>query len=123
MYEQESEDVFVKVNVDTPTTLPPLEDAKFLGKIVTEEEQIAMDQERRRLQEEEELEERRRQEEEEERRQAYEEEWMGLDEQTIQLINSKLKQTRAEMMTRLEEKNEEYKQKVATLKNQKGKKK
>jgi hypothetical protein len=34
-----------------------------------------------------------------------------------------LKQTRAEMMSRLEDKNEEYKQKVATLKNPKGKKK
>jgi hypothetical protein len=83
LYEQESEDVFVKVNVDTPTTLPPLEDAKFLGKIVTEEEQVAIEEEKRRMLEEEEEKEYKRLAEEEERRLAYEEEWMGLDEQTI----------------------------------------
>ena len=49
MHDQEEEDIFLKINVDTPTALAPLEEAYFAGKIITEEEKLAMAKEKKRL--------------------------------------------------------------------------
>ena len=80
--------------MDEPYIPEPLSEAKFLGKIMTEEEiraqkekelQDALEAERR--------EQERIKEEEERARKEYEE-WMGLDEATIKMIKMKLAETK-----------------------------
>lgn len=58
---------------------------------------------------------------EEEARKEYEQ-WMGLDDQTVQMIKDKLEETKNYMMKRVEEKKAEYEEKAANSKNFKKKK-
>lgn len=73
-------------------------------------------------------EEEREKKEEEERKEAEDvarkeyEQWMGLDEQTVQMIKDKLDETKKYMMKRVEEKKAEYEEKAANSKTFKKKK-
>lgn len=58
---------------------------------------------------------------EEQARKEYEQ-WLGLDEQTIQMIKDKLAETKGYMMQRVEEKKAEYEEKAANSKAFKKKK-
>ena len=120
--EQKEEELFIQVNIDEPYIVPPLESASYAGKIVTPEEQ----EQERQKREQDQIEEYRRAEQqrvenEEEARKHYEE-WMGLDDATIKMIQEKLHDTKNYMMKRIEEKRVEYEEKLSNVKGGKKKK-
>lgn len=66
---------------------------------------------------------RKEREEKEERERVLREEWMGLDERTVKVIQERLEKTREAMIKKIEAKKEEYLEKVAASKAPAAKKK
>lgn len=119
-YDQSEEEVYLKVNIDEPQTPKPLETAKYLGKIILEEERLRIaEQKRRDLEESQILKAEQKRKEEAERR-AEEERWAGLDEKTIQMIKDKVSEARSNMMDKLEDRNQDYQEKLTNAKTAKG---
>ena len=88
--------------MDEPYVVPPLEEANYIGIILTEEEIAAQrEQDMQKLLDEERAAEEAAQKEREEAQKEYEE-WMGLDDETIALIKQKLKETKNYMMENID---------------------
>lgn len=133
LYEQSEENLYLtviiwcvsypQVTIDEPCVSPPLEEARHVAKILTQEEKSALrEQELQHLLEQE----RQRQDEIEQQRaeeQREYEEWMGLDEETIELIKQKLAETKKYMVESIEQKKQEFEEKAANSKVFKKKKK
>ena len=120
VFDRSEENISMQVSVDEPTVVAPLVDAVQIGKLDDAkhlDSDIAKSEEAiKREQEEAMAEEARRQEEEQERKKQ--EEWMGLDDKTIAVIQERLAKTKDYMLKRIEGKKEEYAEKLAAAKVQ-----
>lgn len=120
IYDRSEENISMQVSIDEPTPTTPLAEAVQIGKLDDDKhldgDKTKSDEALRREQEEAMAEEARRQEEEKERKKQ--EEWMGLDDKTIALIQDRLAKTKEYMIKRIEGKKEEYNEKLVAAKVQ-----
>lgn len=117
IFRPSEETLYLQVSVDEPTVLPPLADAVMTGREEVPIEEVNPEEELRAKKEQEEREKKLRDAQEELERKK-QEEWLGLDDRTIQLIQERLEKTRIEMIKKLETKKEEYNEKLLANKIQ-----
>lgn len=121
VFRPSEENISIQVPVDQPSEAPPLSEAIQVGRIVDESHEgikYKADGDDRKKKPEEaavQVAEAEKQEEEERRKQ---EEWMGLDEKTIAIIQERLTKTKEQMIEKIESKKEEYTEKLAAAKIQ-----
>lgn len=117
LYEQTEEEIRMQVTIDQPTVVAPLAEAQMIGKKSEEgeanESQHLIEEERRK---EEALALRKAQEAEREAERIRQEEWLGLDDKTIKMIQERLEKTREYMLKKIEDKKEEYNEKLTNSK-------
>lgn len=120
VFDRSEENISMQVSVDEPNPIAPLTEAVQTGKLEDEKQgdgdKAKSEETLRREQEEALAEEARRQEEEIERKKQ--EEWLGLDDKTIALIQERLARTKEYMIKRIESKKEEYNEKLTAAKVQ-----
>lgn len=116
MFDRTEENITMQVSVDEPTVVAPLSDAVQTGKLeeAADADKAMTEEMIRREQEAALAEEARRQEEELERKKQ--EEWMGLDDKTIALIQERINRTKEYMLKKIESKKEEYNEKLTAAK-------
>lgn len=121
VFRPSEENISIQVPVDQPSEAPPLSEAIQVGRIENEAHEGIKDKadgdDRKKKAEDAAVQaaEAEKHEEEERRKQ---EEWMGLDEKTIAMIQERLTKTKEQMIQKIESKKEEYTEKLAAAKIQ-----
>lgn len=120
MFGQSEENISMQVSVDEPTKVMPLSDAIQTAKIddhggeLGDDQNKAMEESRKAEEAVSQVVELQRAEEDRKRQ----EEWLGLDDKTIALIQSRLANTKQHMIKRIEAKRHEYAEKIQAAKIQ-----
>lgn len=119
-FTRSEENISLQVAVDEPTTVLPLTAAVQTGKLEAEDDDAAAkdnrEEDARKAMEQEIEDAEKRAKEEEERKKL--EEWMGLDDKTIAIIQDRIAKTKEYMVKRIESKKEEYNEKLTAAKVQ-----
>lgn len=119
LFKKSEENISMQISIDEPTIVLPLTQAEQIGRLDEEghkdQHDPSEDQEEKKKREEAAAQAAELQRIEEEQKKKMEE-WMGLDDRTIAMIQERLAKTKEYMVKRIESKKEEYTEKLAAAK-------